>query len=44
VGRAIELSMQAAGAAEADARAREMCQRVLANPVTEDFDVVVEAA
>ncbi len=44
VGRAIELSMQAAGAAEADAQAREMCQRVLANPVTEDFDVVVEAA
>jgi phosphoribosylformylglycinamidine synthase len=44
VGRAIELSMDAADAAEAGARVREMCQRVLANPVTEDYDVVVEGA
>jgi phosphoribosylformylglycinamidine (FGAM) synthase PurS component len=25
-------------------RARVMCERLLANPVTEDFQVVVEAA
>lgn len=44
VGRAIELDMPAASATEAEATAREMCARVLANPVTEDFDVVVEGA
>jgi phosphoribosylformylglycinamidine synthase len=44
VGRAIEIRMEAADAGEAEARAREMCERVLANPVMEDFHVSVEAS
>jgi phosphoribosylformylglycinamidine synthase len=44
VGRAIEIGMEAANAGEAEARARDMCERVLANPVMEDFHLTVEAA
>jgi phosphoribosylformylglycinamidine synthase len=44
VGRAIEIGMEAADAAEAEARARDMCERVLANPVMEDFHVSVEVS
>jgi phosphoribosylformylglycinamidine (FGAM) synthase PurS component len=36
--------MEAANAGEAEARARDMCERVLANPVMEDFHLTVEAA
>ncbi|HUF34632.1 MAG TPA: phosphoribosylformylglycinamidine synthase subunit PurS [Gemmatimonadales bacterium] len=43
VGRAIELDLQAASAAEAEARARQMCDKLLANPVTEDYLIQVEA-
>jgi phosphoribosylformylglycinamidine synthase len=42
VGRAIELSVAAASRDEAEARARQMCDRLLANPVTEDYLVQVE--
>ncbi len=42
VGRAIELGVEAPSRAEAERRAREMCERLLANPVTEDFIVEVE--
>ena len=42
VGRAIELEVAAADAGEAAARAREMCDRLLANPVTEDYQIDVE--
>lgn len=43
LGKAIELDL--AGASEADAleRARAMCDRLLANPVTEDYTVEVSA-
>jgi phosphoribosylformylglycinamidine (FGAM) synthase PurS component len=34
----------AADAADAERQARAMCERVLANPVMEDFDVTVETA
>ena len=44
VGRAIEIGMEAADAKQAEERARDMCERVLANPVMEDFHVTVEAA
>ncbi|HEU5170307.1 MAG TPA: phosphoribosylformylglycinamidine synthase subunit PurS [Gemmatimonadales bacterium] len=44
VGRAIELDVRAATRAEAETRAREMCDRLLANPVTEDYSVEVEGA
>jgi phosphoribosylformylglycinamidine synthase len=43
IGKAIELGIEAATAADAEAVARRMCERLLANPVTEDFVVAVEA-
>jgi phosphoribosylformylglycinamidine synthase len=43
VGKAIELGIEADSAADAEAVARKMCERLLANPVTEDFAVAVEA-
>jgi len=44
VGRALTLTVDAATAADAHAQATDMCRRLLANPVTEDFEVVVGAA
>ena len=43
VGRAIELAVSADSPGEAEAQAREMCDRLLANPVTEDYELQVEA-
>ena len=43
VGKAIELSVEAASKHEAHAQATAMCNKLLANPVTEDFLVEVEA-
>ena len=43
IGRAIELELDAPGPGEAEQRAREMCDRLLANPVTEDYELEVEA-
>jgi phosphoribosylformylglycinamidine synthase len=42
IGRAIELDVSAASRDEAIARARQMCDKLLANPVTEDYSVEVE--
>jgi phosphoribosylformylglycinamidine synthase len=42
IGRAIEVAVQAASPADAEARARQMCDKLLANPVTEDYLVEVE--
>ncbi len=39
VGRTVELRVEAAGETEARESARRMCERLLANPVTEDFTV-----
>ncbi len=44
VGRAIELDVSAPCRAEAEARARQMCDKLLANPVTEDYLLQVEDA
>jgi len=44
VGRAIELDVAAASPGEAEARARQMCDKLLANPVTEDYLLQVEVA
>ena len=45
VGRYIVLELDAADQSAAEQSAREMCERLLANPVTEDFEVAtVEAA
>jgi phosphoribosylformylglycinamidine synthase PurS subunit len=42
IGRAIELTLDAASAKDAEARARRMCDKLLANPVTEDYVLEVE--
>jgi phosphoribosylformylglycinamidine synthase PurS subunit len=42
VGRAIELAVAADSRGEAEARARQMCDKLLANPVTEDYLLEVE--
>ena len=42
MGKAIALDVAAASAAEAEARVRAMCEKLLANPVTEDFEIAVE--
>ena len=45
VGKRIEVTLDAPDAAAAEAAAREMCERLLANPVIEDFELdVAEAA
>ncbi len=44
VGRAIALDVAAPSAADAVGRVRTMCERLLANPVTEDFEIAVEGA
>jgi phosphoribosylformylglycinamidine synthase subunit PurS len=44
VGRAIELEVAAPSRAEAEARVRLMCDKLLANPVTEDYLLQVEDA
>ncbi len=44
VGRHIVLDIEAATADDARAAARSMCEKLLANPVTEDFEIAsVEA-
>jgi phosphoribosylformylglycinamidine synthase len=42
VGRAIELDVSAPSRDEAMNRARQMCDKLLANPVTEDYLLEVE--
>lgn len=45
VGRHLVIEAKAADAAAAEAAVRDMCTRLLANPVTEDFAIAgVEAA
>jgi phosphoribosylformylglycinamidine synthase len=39
VGKAINLELDAASADEARAQADEMCRKLLANPVTEDYEI-----
>ncbi len=42
IGRAIELALDAGSSDEAEKLARAMCDRLLANPVTEDYELAVE--
>jgi phosphoribosylformylglycinamidine synthase subunit PurS len=44
VGKLIELEVDAATPAQARARADEMCRRLLANTILEDFTIDVEGA
>jgi phosphoribosylformylglycinamidine synthase PurS subunit len=39
VGRHVVLELNAPSASEAEKEARAMCERLLANPVTEDFEI-----
>jgi phosphoribosylformylglycinamidine synthase subunit PurS len=39
VGRHVVVELDAASAADAERDARAMCERLLANPVTEDFEI-----
>lgn len=41
VGRVIQFTLVADSGEEARARVDAMCRQLLANPVTEDFDVVI---
>ena len=41
VGKVLELELEAAEAVQARGRLEEMCRRLLANPVTEDFQVEI---
>lgn len=43
LGRAIEIDLESTSEAAALVRARAMCDRLLANPVTEDYTVEVAA-
>jgi phosphoribosylformylglycinamidine synthase PurS subunit len=42
VGRAIQLEVAAPSRGDAETRARQMCDKLLANPVTEDYLLQVE--
>lgn len=39
VGRHLVLDVEAANAPDADTRVRAMCDKLLANPVTEDYEI-----
>ena len=41
VGKRIEVTLDAPDASSAETAAREMCERLLANPVIEDFELDV---
>jgi len=42
IGRAIEMTVAAKNADEAREQARKMCDKLLANPVTEDYEMEIE--
>jgi len=41
VGKRIDITIEATSSADAEAKAHEACQKLLANPVIEDFEVEV---
>ncbi len=42
IGKAIEVQVQAGSREDAEQRVRRMCDKLLANPVTEDYLVEIE--
>jgi phosphoribosylformylglycinamidine synthase len=42
IGKAIEVEVKASSRADAEERVRRMCDKLLANPVTEDYLVEIE--
>jgi phosphoribosylformylglycinamidine synthase len=41
LGKAVEIRLEGSSPTDVETRARAMCERLLANPVTEDFTVEV---
>ena len=39
MGKFVEVSVEAAGAEAAEAAVRQACEKLLANPVTEDYEI-----
>ena len=44
VGRLVDLEVEASDAAEARAKLAEMCERLLANPLIESYEIELEEA
>ena len=44
VGRLVELEVEATDSADAHAQIERMCEQLLANPLIESYEIVVEAA
>ena len=44
VGKVIELEVEAGDPNEAQARVAEMCEKLLANPVIESYDITIDGA
>ena len=44
VGKAISMDLEAVSQDDAIRQAREMCEHLLANPVTEDYEIEVDPA
>jgi phosphoribosylformylglycinamidine synthase len=44
IGRAIKFSLASGSTEDAERRVRAMCERLLANPVTEDFYIALREA
>jgi phosphoribosylformylglycinamidine synthase len=44
MGRLIRFRLEAADPADAERKAEEMCRKLLANPVTEDYTIGIEEA
>lgn len=42
IGKAIEVEVKAGSRSDAEKRVRQMCDKLLANPVTEDYLVEIE--
>jgi phosphoribosylformylglycinamidine synthase subunit PurS len=42
IGKAIEVEVKAGSRSDAETRVRQMCDKLLANPVTEDYLVEIE--
>jgi phosphoribosylformylglycinamidine synthase len=41
IGRLVRLALEAGSESEATDRVREMCERLIVNPVTEDYEILI---
>jgi phosphoribosylformylglycinamidine synthase len=44
VGKLIEIDVEGGASKEAEAKLRSMCEKLLANPIVEDFELELEGA